>query len=372
MDVEFIFFSLGTEPYWQEHLGTTSADVRATTIVGRSLGAGLNLNPILARELLTRDYDVLVKCLNGRLELASAFAIAKARRKPFVFWATLWWQPVTWLGWLSQPPLACVYRGADAIVTDGDHISHFVSGHGVDPGKIFTAEISVDNDRLMLPVDAAERAALRISLGATGDRPLILAVSRLVEVKGLDVLLKAAATLGDLSPVVVVVGTGPLGAQLEAQAEALGVDLRLVGGLQPNSLPAYYAAADVYAMPSITTPQIRESWGLGVNEAHCQRVPVVVSDAVGAAMGRLVVHNETGLIVPERDHQALASALRRLLTDRSLASELAAAGHERVKSTNYDAMVASYKAAIDYAVLAHSRRGQRPERTGHRLRDRRY
>lgn len=357
IDVEFIFFSPGTEPYRQEHLGTTNADIRASTIVGRHMGAGLNCNPRLAKELWTRDYDVIIKCLNGRVELASAYTIAKVRRKPFIFWAMIWWHPVTLLGWLSQPPLEMVYRGADAILTDGDQISRFVAGHGVDPAKLFTAEFSVDNDWFMQPVHHAEREALRASLGAA-DRPLILAVSRLVPEKGLDGLVRAAAKLRDLCPVVAVAGTGPLGDQLAAQARSAGVDLRLLGGLPPDRMPTLYATADVYTMPSVTTPKVREPWGLGVNEAHCQSVPVVVSDAVGAAAGGLVVHNESGLIVPERDDEALASALRRVLSDRPFASKLAAAGHQRVKATNYDAMVESFKAAIDFAVAAHGGRSR--------------
>jgi glycosyltransferase involved in cell wall biosynthesis len=359
MDVEFIFFSEGTEPYWQQHLGTTEVDVQATTIVGRPLGAGLNLNPRLARELWTRDYDVLVKCVNGRLELASAYAIAKVRRKPFVLWTTIWWHPVTLLGWFSQPPIQRVYRGADAVIADGSQISRFIAGHGVDPAKLFTAEPAVDNSRFMQPVGGAERDAVRASLGAA-ERPLILAVSRLVPEKGLDGLVRAAERLSDLDPVVAIVGTGPLAEQLTAQANDGGVDLHLLGGQPPDSMPPLYAAADVYVMPSVTTPRVREPWGLGVNEAHCQSVPVVVSDAVGAAAGGLVVHNESGLIVPERDDGALADALRRVLSSPSFAGRLAAAGHTRVQATNYDAMVESFEAAIDFAIAAHSVR--RPPR----------
>ena len=355
IDVEFIFFSPGTEPYRQAHLASANADIRASTIVGRHLGSGLNCNPRLARELWMRDYDVLIKCLNGRVELATSYGIAKARHKPFIFWAMIWWQPVSFLGWLSQPPLRAVYHGADAILTDGDQISRFVAGHGVDPAKLFSAEFSVDNDWFMRPVDGVESKALRASLGAA-DRPLILAVSRLAPEKGLDGLVRAAAKLRDLHPVVAVVGTGPLGGQLAAQARAAGVDLRLLGGLPSSRMPLLHAAADVYTMPSVTTPWVREPWGLGVNEAHCQSTPVVVSDAVGAAAGGLVVHNETGLVVPERDHEKLAAALRRVLSDRAFAEGLAAAGHRRVRSTNFDAMVESFKAAIDFAVAAHGKR----------------
>ena len=360
VDIEFIFFSGGAEPYWQEHLRGSRTELRATTITGRPFAAGFTFNPRLARELWTRDYDVLIKCMNGRLELGSAYAIARARNKPFVFWAMIWWQPVTLFGWLSQPALQAVYRGADAVVADGDHISRFVEANGVDPAKIFTAEFSVDNDWFARDVDAAVRDSLRSSLGA-GDRPLILAVSRLVPEKGLDVLVAAVSLLSDLDPVVAVAGTGPLGDELTAQARAHQVDLRLLGGLLPESMPQLYAGADVFVMPSVTTPQVREPWGLGVNEAHCQSVPVVASAAVGAVAGRLVVHNETGLVVPERDQVALAAALRRMITDRAFAEKLAAAGHERVLATNYDAMVSSFKAAIDYAVAAH---GARPRSAG--------
>lgn len=357
VDVEFIFFSDGTEPYWQEHLRGARMESRATTITGRPLIAGLNFNPRLARELWTRDYDVLIKCMNGRLELAGAYAIAKARNKPFVFWAMIWWQPVTLFGWLSQPAMQGVYRGADAIVTDGDQISRFVAANGVDPAKIFTAEFSVDNDQFARDVDEAARRELRVSLGAA-DRPLILAVSRLVPEKGLDVLVTAASLLRDLDPIVAVAGTGPLCDALAAQAQALHVDLRLLGGLPPDRMPLLYAAADAFAMPSITTSRVREPWGLGVNEAHCQRLPVVASDAVGAAAGRLVVHNETGLVVPERDAEALAAALRRMVTDRAFADRMATAGHERVMATNYDAMVSSFQAACDHAVTSHGARSR--------------
>ncbi len=70
-------------------------------------------------------------------------------------------------------------------------------------------------------------------------------------------------------------------------------------------------------LPSVTTPRFREPWGLVLNEAMAAGTAVVATTAVGAAAGGLVLDGETGLVVPERDHAALAAALDRLKTLRT-------------------------------------------------------
>lgn len=210
MDVEFIFTSDGTEPYWQPHLGTTPAVIRANSVVGRRVANGLTFNPAIVREVWRRDCDVIIKCLNGRFELAGAYGVAKARGIPFVFWMTIWWHPMNAFGWLSYPAVLTIERGADAIVTDGAQISHFVAANGIADDKIFTAPLAVENERFFAPVDDAARLAIRQMVGATA-RPLVLAISRLVPEKGLSVLLHAAALLTDMRPVIAVVGTARSG-----------------------------------------------------------------------------------------------------------------------------------------------------------------
>lgn len=356
MDVEFLLCSDGTEEFWQPHLGTTDAEIRSTRVVGRRITQGLSFNPAVVRELRRRDYDVVIKCINGRFELASAFAIAKARNIPFVFWMEIWWHPMNTLGWLSYPALRAVEHGADAIVTDGPQMSAYVVGNGSDPSKVFTATLAVDNELFLDPDAARSRGELRHDLGADDERPVILAVARLRPEKGLDVLIRAAARLGDLRPLVVIAGSGPLEAEITRLAAGEGVDIYLTGGLQPHEMPALYRAADLYAMPSITLPTIREPWGLGVNEAMCAELPVVVSDAVGAAAGRLAEHRETALVVPERDAEALAHAMRALLTDGALRERLIATALERVQTVTLDNAVSQFKAAAEYAVEHHRRR----------------
>jgi glycosyltransferase involved in cell wall biosynthesis len=92
----------------------------------------------------------------------------------------------------------------------------------------------------------------------------------------------------------------------------------------------FYAGSDVVVVPSIPTRDFLEPWGLVVNEAFDQGVPVIATTAVGAAAGGLVRNEQTGLVVPAGDDAALAAALRRLREDPALRERLGAAGRAAV------------------------------------------
>ena len=85
--------------------------------------------------------------------------------------------------------------------------------------------------------------------------------------------------------------------------------------MTPVELRNFYAGSDVVVVPSVPTRTIRETWSLVVNEAMHQGVPVIASDAVGAAAGGLVRDGANGIVVPAGDAGALARAIRRLHDD---------------------------------------------------------
>jgi glycosyltransferase involved in cell wall biosynthesis len=110
-----------------------------------------------------------------------------------------------------------------------------------------------------------------------------------------------------------------------------------LGGQEPPALRRLYAGTDALVLPSLKTRDFCEPWGLVANEAFNQGVPVIASDAVGAAAGGLIDHEQTGLIVPAGDHQALAKAMRRLHEDPELRKELGENARSKVDSYNYSA-----------------------------------
>jgi glycosyltransferase involved in cell wall biosynthesis len=75
-------------------------------------------------------------------------------------------------------------------------------------------------------------------------------------------------------------------------------------------------------------------------------LPVIVSDAVGAAAGGLVRDGRNGIVVPAGEPVALAGALRRLADDPALRARLGAAGRADVSAFNYDAWAEGFSRAL--------------------------
>lgn len=164
------------------------------------------------------------------------------------------------------------------------------------------------------------------------ERPLaLLAVGRLVPKKGFDVLVDAAARL-EFPFRLRIVGDGPERRTLAARIASAGLDGRvtLEDPLTHDELPETYASAHVVVVPSVRDAAgDRDGLPNVVLEALACGRTVVASDI--AAIGTAVRHDETGLLVPPGDAQALAEAIGRAASSAALRSRLASAGRELVE-----------------------------------------
>jgi glycosyltransferase involved in cell wall biosynthesis len=262
-------------------------------------------------------FRAVIAGLSGRVALPAAYFGARGARVPFVLWATIWRHPRTAAHALSYFPLRHIYRHADAIATYGPHVSAYVRSKGA-TAPVVEAPQSVDDAFWSAPASPTRHAPFQVMFAG-----------RLVGEKGLPVLLRAWRASGLQAPEValIMVGDGPF----RARAVATGATVP-EGPLGPEQVRSYYAGSDVVVVPSVATRDFLEPWGLVVNEAFDQGVPVIATTAVGAAAGGLVRDGETGLVVPAGDHDALAAALRRLHGDPQLRARLGAAGRAAVAS----------------------------------------
>ncbi|HZI90162.1 MAG TPA: glycosyltransferase family 4 protein [Thermoleophilaceae bacterium] len=278
-------------------------------------------------------YRAVIAGLGGRIALPGAYLAARARRVPFVLWATVWAHPRTPAHALSVLPTRHLYRHADAVATYGTHVSRHVERHRRQ-GNVVVAPQTVDVAHYGAPVAAPDRQEWRRRAGAREDELLVLFVGRLEREKGLTVLLEAwrhADMAG--SARLAVAGDGPLAAAVSRAGDGV----RGLGHVGAAELPALYAAADLLVLPSIRTGTFVEPWGLVVNEAMLQSTPVIASDAVGAAAGGLVGDGTTGFTFPAGDARALAARLNALEATPELRQSLGVAAREAALALTPDA-----------------------------------
>lgn len=161
------------------------------------------------------------------------------------------------------------------------------------------------------------------------DGPLVIGYfGRLVEEKGLHVLLEAAARLQNDRWRLRIVGDGPQRPALRALAARLGLadQVQFCDLLPSAQMPAQYTTLDAFVLPSLTRPNWKEQFGRVLVEAMASGVPVIGSDS-GAIPD---VIGDAGLIFPEGDAAALAAHLCQLQQDSALRQSLRQQGRARV------------------------------------------
>ncbi|HRV93205.1 MAG TPA: glycosyltransferase [Anaerolineae bacterium] len=184
-----------------------------------------------------------------------------------------------------------------------------------------------------------KKSNIRNELGIPPDLLLIGSVGRLHPQKGLSYLLEATAQLKKQSPVdfrLLVVGDGQLRDDLIAQSRTLGIADRTIFAGARTDVPDILGELDIFAFPSLW-----EGLPLALLEAMAAGLPVVAT-AVGGTP-EVVQNGQTGILVPPGDHQSLAIALERLITEPDLRLKMGQAGLNRIQQAfTVEQMVEKY------------------------------
>ncbi|MER5441549.1 glycosyltransferase family 4 protein [Streptomyces sp. NPDC002790] len=218
---------------------------------------------------------------------------------------------VTWLGASTRRPI-------EAALAPGTRTARLVPG--------------VDTTAFRPGLDGGPVRA-RYGLGR---RPVILCAARLVPRKGQDTLIRALPWIRKTVPdaMLLLVGDGPYAAALRQLAVTEGVLDAVVfaGGHPHHTLPAFYAAADAFAMPCRTRMRGLEVEGLGIVylEAAASGLPVLAGDSGGAPDA--VRDGETGHVVDGHSVAATADRLTRLLRNPELAHSMGEKGRHWVRT----------------------------------------
>jgi len=204
--------------------------------------------------------------------------------------------------------------------------------------------------------DPGPAAPVAGPLAALGDRPYVLALGRVVEKKGFDLLLAGYAAMdpADRTADLVIGGTGPALEQLESQAEESGIKDRVhfLGRLTRGQVEAAMAGAQIFVMPSRLEP-----FGIVVLEAWRAGTAVVATSRGGPP--EFVRDGIDGILVDPFDKVAVAEVLGRLLSDADLRRSIAVAGRTRVVEFAWPVVADRYRELYASAVPGADRIGQR-------------
>jgi glycosyltransferase involved in cell wall biosynthesis len=199
------------------------------------------------------------------------------------------------------------------------------------------------DERYFFPQD---RAACRAELGLPPGRVIVAYAGFLLREKGLFELLHAFARIpAEERPLLVLAGDGDARAQVEAEANSLRLEVRFFGALPHDRIGVVFGAADI-----VTLPSYYEGLPNVICEAMLSERAVVATDVGG--IPEIVRNGETGLIVPARNVEDLAGALKRCASEAALRRRLSMGARHfaeqhltwRRSATHYEAL---YREVLD-------------------------
>lgn len=276
-----------------------------------------------AHETRRGRYDVVVDCMNKLpfqsplYSAAPVLAIAHHLFGKSAFLQVSW--PVAATVYGMEQLIPRIYRGVRFVAISESTRTDLV-------------ERGIPRERIEVHHCGIRRPSFEPSLD-TVRGPRIAYIGRLTRYKQVDLMLQAAAKLALRIPdlEVDIIGKGDDQARLEAVAEAVGVRdrTRFHGFVDDEVRDRLLAAARVCVCPST-----KEGWGLTVIESNALGTPVVATDAPG--LRDSVDEGRTGFLVPDRDVDAFAERIGRLLDDDALWRRTAEAALDWSREFDWD------------------------------------
>lgn len=211
-----------------------------------------------------------------------------------------------------------LWRGVDRGIAISEALARFsIAVEGAPENRMSVVHYGIPHNSLQTSDLRDAQVALRDELHLSQTTVLLGTVSRLIPLKGvhyaLDAFAQIASSYSDAH--FVIVGDGPERTKLEQKVVKYKLTDRVHFMGWRNDVERIFAGLDILLVPST-----REGFGLVLLEAMSKRVPVIASNV--SAIPEVVQHGQTGLLVPPRNPDSLAQAIRILVDDRALRAHM--------------------------------------------------
>jgi glycosyltransferase involved in cell wall biosynthesis len=331
-----------TPPWWFEEGRRIDVPRRAAWRVGRTLFTGNGTRHVYLTGLVSAIRTIQPDVIDLYEEPFSLVALQTllardilAPRAALVFYSAV--NVVRDWRWPYRAVERVVLRRADGAYAPNHDVPNVLRAKGFPPDRpVHVIPLGVDVERFA--------TAAAMDLAGVG-RPRVGFVGRLEPVKGLGVLMQAFERLPTRASLVVA-GEG------SERGLLVGDRVHALAPVAYENLPSLLKSLDVLVLPSVTIlPLHREQFGRVLVEAMAAGVPVV-----GSSSGAIPeVIGDAGLVVPERDPVALASAIDTVLGDAALRQRLVERGARRARMHFDWSVVATQTLNLFHAAVAHRR-----------------
>ena len=250
-----------------------------------------------------------------------------------------WWNPIAWLASKLtgrrcvvhirqhiQPAKVKQYwlNKADMLIAVSQGIRRIALDAGVKSDRILVAYSGIN-----IPKGFHKSDHMKSRYGLESDHPVIGIVAHLLPHKGYEYLIQAFGQVKKALPkshlLIVGDGNSSYRSELTSHIERLGLERAITFVGFQRMVLEYISAFDVFVLPSLY-----EAFGIALLEAMAMEKPIVASRVGG--IPEIVLDGISGILVPPRDSDALASALLRLLQDEKVRREMGRAGRQRVET----------------------------------------
>jgi glycosyltransferase involved in cell wall biosynthesis len=225
--------------------------------------------------------------------------------------------------------LKWVYRHIDYAFYAGAHNKAYFLKHGVSPGRLIFLPHAIDNNRFSGGSERAQQ--FRQLSGVPEEAICVLFAGKLEQKKDPSILLENFSDQDTVNAFLVFVGNGVMEDALKKKAAAKS-SVRFLGFCNQADMPAVYAMADLFVLPSIGPS---ETWGLAVNEAMAASKAILVSDKCGCAPD-LVIPGINGNIFSAGDKTDLKNKLAELLSDKHRLGKMGEKSYSIIRDWSFE------------------------------------
>jgi len=307
----------------------------------------IHVNPNLFLHLLRRNPDVII-AMEFSIPAVTAFTYCKLLGKRYISWSegTLYTERHN--SKAQQALRHLIVPQADACIAVSSAAREKYVALGANPDRVFIGIQTVEVDAITQKCRTLREARQTYREEHSISGKILLFTGYLNERKGVIHLLEAFALLRAQMPDVhlILAGEGPEGEKLVdfCRANDLIDAVTFAGFIPRDDLPSFYAAADVFVLPSL-----EDTFGVVVSEAMAAGLPIVCSMYAGAAQD-LIFDGVNGYQVDPVNHQQLAQRLFDILSNPAVAKEMGRASLSIIAEHDIETCAQGYLQAIKVAV----------------------